>query len=126
MKKKQNEKIWHLPGADWGGGGLGLIRHPRQPKGPPSGIIYDNRQPNKFFGHQTVFFGRQPNKFLKAPLVPLDTNFEGGARAKKRYFFVKMFEKKCWKLVYGTKLFKLGRFIAFLEFSENQIGRPKK
>ena len=31
--------------------------------------------------------------FLKAPSAPLYTNFEGGARAKKRNFFCKYFQK---------------------------------
>ena len=31
--------------------------------------------------------------FLKAPLAPIYTNFEGGARAEKRDFLVKTFQK---------------------------------
>ena len=31
--------------------------------------------------------------FLKAPLAPIDTNFEGGARAEKTRFFGQKFLK---------------------------------
>ena len=34
-----------------------------------------------------------PKNFLKAPLAPIFTSFEGGARAKKRNFLFKIFQK---------------------------------
>ena len=39
------------------------------------------------------FWPTDPKCFLKAPLVPIYTNFEGGSAPKKRDFFVKIFQK---------------------------------
>ena len=53
-----------------------------------------------------------PKIFLKAPLAPTYTYFEGGARAEKTQFFGQNFQKRV--------------SIVFSECSENQFGRPKK
>ena len=48
--------------------------------------------------------------FLKAPLVPKYTNFEGGARAEKRDFLVKFFEVEK-KVACGEEILdKMGHF----------------
>ena len=39
------------------------------------------------------FLVTDPNNFLKAPLAPKYTNFEGGARAEKMQIFVNIFQK---------------------------------
>ena len=40
-----------------------------------------------------LFLVTDPKTFLKAPSAPIYTNFEGGSRAKKRNFLVKIFQK---------------------------------
>ena len=40
--------------------------------------------------------------FLKAPLAPIYTNFEGGVRAKKRNFLVKIFHKVPKNAFFGS------------------------
>ena len=47
-----------------------------------------------------------PKNFLKAILVPIYTNIEGGARAEKMQFFSKFF-KKCLKTTFSARLFKI-------------------
>ena len=68
-----------------GGGGGGRtplpsgIRPPADPKGPPFDTFSE--------------IPTDPKIFLKAPLAPIYTNFEGERAPKKRYFFVKIFQK---------------------------------
>ena len=78
-----------LPGADLGGGGRGFGRPP-----PPSGI----RPPadpkgSPFDTFSEIRFFADPKIFVKAPLAPISTNFEGERAPKKRNFFVKIFQK---------------------------------
>ena len=47
-----------------------------------------------------------PKKFLKEPLAPIYTYFEGGARKKKRHFFGQSFPKKCFKTPFLALLAK--------------------
>ena len=57
------------------------IRPPADPKGPPFELFWDIH-----------FWQTDPKIFLKAPSAPINTNFEGGARAeKKSNFLVKNF-----------------------------------
>ena len=83
MAKKQ-----FRTGADLGGGrGDGRpppsgIRPPADPKGPPFDTF-----------SEIPFWPTDPKIFLKAPSAPIYTNFEGERAPKKRYFFVKIFQK---------------------------------
>ena len=70
-----------------GGGGYGRpppsgIRSPADPKGPPFDTF-----------SEIHFWPTDPKIFLKAPLAPIYTNFEGERAPKKRDFFVKIFQK---------------------------------
>ena len=55
-----------------------------------------------------------PSIFLKAPLAPIYTNFEGERAPKKRNFFNENFSKSAQKPLFRP---------VFLS-SENQFGRP--
>ena len=52
------------------------------------------------------FLVTDPKNFLKAPLAPLFTNFEWGARAKKTGFWSK-FSKNCLKTPFLACFFKI-------------------
>ena len=70
-----------------GGGGGGRpssgIRPPADPKGPPFDTF-----------SEIHFWPTDPKIFLKAPLAPIYTNFEGERAPKKNaIFFVKIFQK---------------------------------
>ena len=74
-----------LGGRCGGGGGgrpLSGIRPPADPKGPPFDTF-----------SEIHFWPTHPKLFLKAPLAPIYTNFEGERAPKKRDFFVKIFQK---------------------------------
>ena len=58
------------------------IRPPADPKGPPFDTFLE-----------IYFWPTDPKIFLKAPLAPIYTNFEGERAPKKRDFFVKIFQK---------------------------------
>ena len=58
------------------------IRPPADPKGPPFDTF-----------SEIHFWPTDPKIFLKAPLAPIYTNFEGERAPKKRDFFVKIFQK---------------------------------
>ena len=82
------------------------IRPPADPKGPLFLIFRDIH-----------FSLTDPKIFLKAPLAPKHTNFEGGARAEKKTHVLK---KNCLRRA------KLGQNRVFhWDSSENQFGRPK-
>ena len=117
-------------GADLGGGGRtppppSGIRLPADPKGSPLCTIL--RYPNLV---------TDPKNFLKAPLAPIYTYFEVGARAKKRNFFgqnVLKSAQKCrfWPVFQNfacsARKFDQNRvFLMLWESSENHFGRPKK
>ena len=74
-------------GTDLGGGGGGGrpfssgIGRPADPKGPPFGTF-----------QEMLFWPTDPKIFLKAPLAPRYTKFEGGARAEK----IRLFGQKKW------------------------------
>ena len=63
-----------------------------------------------------------PKNFLRAPLVPIYTNFEGAARAEKIDFLVKIFQEMLKK----TQKIWPKQGLLLWESSENQFGRPKK
>ena len=80
---------WARAGADLGGSGGGGadappsgIRPPADPKGPPFDTF-----------SEIHFWRTDPKIFLKAPLAPIYTNFEGERAPKKTKFFVKNFQK---------------------------------
>ena len=101
-----------LAGADLGGGGGGGgrpfpsgIRPPADPKGPT------------FDTFSEIHFWRiDPKIFLKAPLAPIYTNFEGERAPKKTRFFCQNFSKSAQNR---------GKTVLW-ESSKNQFGRPKK
>ena len=116
-------------GADLGGGGgadapPSGIRPPADPKGPPFDTF-----------SEIHFWPTDPKIFLKAPLAPIYTNFEGERAPKKRDFFVKIFQN-CPKTAFLTvfskiclrrRKFSQSRAKTVLwESSKNQFGRPKK
>ena len=89
-------------GVDLGGAGgsdapsPSGIRPPANPKGPPFDTF-----------SAIHFWPTDPKIFLKAPLAPIYTNFEGGARQKKkRDFFLSKFFKKCPKTAFFDCFFK--------------------
>ena len=61
---------------------LSGIRTPANPKGPPFGTF-----------KEIHLWPTDPKIFLKAPLAPIYTNFEGERAPKKRVFFVRNFQK---------------------------------
>ena len=67
-----------------GGGGRGGGRTPLPPPPPPSGIRppADPKGPPFDTFSEIHFWPTDPKIFLKAPLAPISTNFEEGARAK--------------------------------------------
>ena len=82
-----------------------------------------------------IHFSRTKIKiFLKAPLAPIYTDFERGARAKKSNFFVKLLQKVPKNGFLGTvvsiiclhckNFWHKMVFIVFWECTENQFGRP--
>ena len=85
-------------GADLGegGGGGGAdapppsgIRPPADPKGPPFDIF-----------SEIHFWRTDPKIFLKAPSVPIYTNFEGQRAPKKTQFFCQNFSKSAQKRLF--------------------------
>ena len=64
---------------------------PCRPKGSP--LWYSLRNP---------FLADRPSNFLKAPLAPMYTNFEEGARAEKNAIFWSKLSKKCLKRLFWT------------------------
>ena len=71
-------------GAGGGGGRFSPsgIRPPADPKGPPFDTF-----------SEIHFWPTDPKIFLKAPLAPIYTNFEGERAPKKTRFFVEIFQK---------------------------------
>ena len=118
------------PGADLGGGRTpppppSGIRPPADPKGPPFDTF-----------SEIHFWRTDPKIFLKAPLAPIYTNFEGEHEPKKNAFFLSKFFKKCPKTAFLTVFSKIclrrikfcqnrGKTVLW-ESSKNQFVRPKK
>ena len=101
------------------------IRPPADPKGPPFDTFSD------------IHFWRiDPKIFLKAPLAPIYTNFEGERAPKKTQFFCQNFSKSAQKRLFLTVFSKIclrrrkfcqnRRKTVLWESSKNQFGRPKK
>ena len=105
------------------------IRPPADPKGPPFDTF-----------SEINFWRTEPKIFLKAPLAPIYTNFEGERAPKKNsIFFLSKFFKKCPKTAFLTVFSKIclrrrkccqnrqnrGKTLLW-ESSKNQFGRPKK
>ena len=67
------------------------IRPLTDPKGPPFDTF-----------SEIHFWQTNPKIFLKAPLAPVYTNFEGERAPKKRDFFLSKFFKKCPKTAFLT------------------------
>ena len=115
-----------LAGADLGGAGGGSgIRPPADPKGPPFDTF-----------SEIHFWRTDPRIFLKAPLAPVYTNFEGERAPKKNAIFLSTFFKKCPKTAFLTVFSKIckrrrkfyqnmGKTV-LRESSKNQFDRPKK
>ena len=103
MLKKNNNYLNHFPllfffsislfsnlviRGGFRGGGLGGLRFllrdstPCRPKVPPLVLF-----------KKICFWPTDPKIFLKAPLAPIFTNFEGGARAEKTQIFSQNFPK---------------------------------
>ena len=84
-------------GAGGGGGGRtpfsSGIRPPADPRGPPFDTF-----------SEIHFWPTDPKFFLKAPLAPIYTNFEGERAPKKRDFFLSKFFKKCPKTAFLSKI----------------------
>ena len=85
------------------------------------------------------FLVTDPKIFLKAPSVPIYTNFEGGLHAEKTQFFGKIFQKVPKNAYFGLFFFKilpvaqkyrpkqgLCSGLGELRKSINQFSRPKK
>ena len=73
-----------MEGAGGGGGG-GMADAFILVIPPPTDPLY--------YFETSIFWLNGPKIFLKAPLVPKYTYFEGGARIKKCEFLVKFFQK---------------------------------
>ena len=111
-----------------GGGGTPSpsgIRPPADPKGPPFDTF-----------SRIHFWPTEPKIFLKAPLAPIYTNFEGERAPKKNAIFLSKFFKKCPKTAFLTVFSQIclrrrkfsqnrGKTVLW-ESSKNQFGRPKK
>ena len=65
------------------------IRPPADPKGPPFDTF-----------SEIHFWPTDPKFFLKAPLAPIYTNFEGERAPKKRDFFCQNFPKSAQKRLF--------------------------
>ena len=81
------------------GGGLTLlpsgIRPPADPKGPPFNTFSEIR-----------FWPTDPKIFLKAPLAPIYTNFDGERAPKKTRLFCQPFSKNAQKCSKGKNFQK--------------------
>ena len=91
------------------------IRPPADPKGPPFDTF-----------SEIHFWPTDPKIFLKAPLAPIYTNFEGERAPKKRDFFVKIFQKLPKNGFFDCFFKKVPSKTVLWESSKNQFGRPKK
>ena len=69
------------------------IRPPADPRGPPFDTF-----------SEIHFCPTDPKIFLKAPLAPINTNFEGERAPKKTQFFLSKCFKKCPKTGQNTAL----------------------
>ena len=81
-----------LRGAGGGGGRTPLpsgIRPPADPKGPPFDTF-----------SEIHFWPIDAKLFLKAPLAPIYTNFEGERAPKKTRFFCQNFSKSAQKRLF--------------------------
>ena len=105
-----------IKGGGGGGrhGGLGWtppppsgIRPPADPKGPPFDTFSEIR-----------FWPTDPKIFLKAPLAPIYTNFEGERAPKKNAIFLQNFFKKCPKTVFFIVFSKI--CLRRTKFSQNR------
>ena len=89
-RPRQEQIISSELGADLGGGGGGRppsgIRPPADPKGPPFDTF-----------SEIHFWRTDPKIFLKAPLAPIYTNFEGEREPKKTQIFCQNFSKSAQK-----------------------------
>ena len=102
------------------------IRPPADPKGVPLFIFL------KYLKYPFLVTG--PTIFLKAPWAPIYTIFEGGARAEKTQFLVKIFQKVLkngffdllfQKIACGAEILA-SVFLVLQESSQNLFDRPEK
>ena len=77
---------------------------------------------------QRKFLATDPKIFLKAPLAPIYTNFEGGARAKKTQFFGQNFPKSPKNAFFGLffQNFACGAKIFAKTGTKLCVGRARK
>ena len=132
VRKNNTTSMFMSRGGFRGGGGRGGadapssgIRPPADPKGPPFDTF-----------SEIHFWPTDPKIFLKAPLAPMYTNFEGERAPKKNAIFLSNFFKKCPKTDFLTVFSKIclrrTKFsqnrvkTALWESSKNQFGRTKK
>ena len=104
IKKKQTsyfkKKTAHISRGGFRGGGRtpsslpSGIRPPADPKGPPFDTF-----------SEIHFWPTDPKMFLKAPLAPIYTNFEGERAPKNKRFFCQNFFKKRPKTAFLTVFF---------------------
>ena len=115
-----------IRGGFWGGGDAhpSGIRPPADPKGPPFDTF-----------SEIHFWPTDPKIFLKAPLAPIYTNFEGERAPKKNAIFCQHFSKSAQKRLFDcfskiclrSRKFCQNRGKTVLwESSKSQFGRPKK
>ena len=110
----------------------GGFRGKRTPPPPlPQGFdpLPTQRVPPPFDTFSEIhFWPTDPKIFLKAPLAPIYTNFEGERASKKTRFFLSKLFKKCPKTAFLTVFSKIclrGKTVLW-ESSKNQFGRLKK
>ena len=86
-----------------------------------------------WYSLRNPFLADRPSNFLKAPLAPMYTNFEGGARAEKNAIFWSKLSKKCLKRLFldffqnfacgAENLANTGTKLRLGESSKNQLGQ---
>ena len=90
-------------GAGLGGGGAGGVDAPPssgfRPPADPKGLPFDTFS-------EIHFWPTDPKIFLKAPLAPIYTNFEGERAPKKKRIFLSNFFKNCPKTAFFTLFFQ--------------------
>ena len=81
---------------------------------------------------ETHFWPTDPKIFLKAPLAPIHTNFEGERAPKNAICFLKIFQKVYFFTVFSKICLRRKKFCqnrgktVLWESSKSQFGRPKK
>ena len=95
--KRNIEVMEYRDGADLGEGGRG---------GRGGGVLGWTFLPLWYF-EEIHFWPTDPEIFLKEPLAPIYSNFEGERAPKKRNFFLSKFFKNCPKTAFFELFFKI-------------------